>query len=96
LEALTPSSPEVRRIMSDFPIQSLILAGLLPEKEATPFLESWYEKRSPPLEARQPPPSNPAAIFGGFAGMLLAKAPPPGFAASILAESGDASGLDTR
>jgi hypothetical protein len=76
-------------IMSDFPIQSLILAARLPVNQATPFLENWYKKRSPPQEGRPPSNSDQAVLFAGFAGMLLAKAPPPGFAASVLAESGE-------
>ena len=76
-------------IMSTFPVKSLILAARLSENEATPFLQSWYEKRNPPLETRHPSPSDQAVIFAQVAGMLLAKAPPPGFAASVLAESGE-------
>jgi hypothetical protein len=75
-------------IRSDYPIQSLILAARLPVEQATPFLDDWYKRRAPPQEARQPS-SDPVVVFAGFAGMLLAKAPPPGFAASVLAESGE-------
>jgi hypothetical protein len=76
-------------IMSDFPIQSLILAARLPVEQATPFLDNWYKKRNPPQEARPPSYSDQAVEYAGFAGMLLAKAPPPGFAASVLTESGE-------
>jgi hypothetical protein len=76
-------------ITSDFPMESLILAARLPADQATPFLDNWYKKRSPLQEGRQPPSSDPVVLFAGWAGILLAKAPPPGFAASILAESGE-------
>ena len=76
-------------IMSDFPIQSLILAARLPVDQGNPFLENWYKKRRPPQEPREPRSSDQAVLYAEFTAMLLAKAPPPGFAASVLAESGE-------
>ncbi len=76
-------------IMSEFPAETLILAARLPVEEATPFLEDWYEKRSQPRSSNQGAFSDRAVPFAVIAAMLLAKAPPPGFAASVLAESGE-------
>lgn len=64
-------------IASSFPRQVMILASRLPLAEAKPFLLTWYEKRN----------NNDLAAFSRIAAMLLAKSPPPGFAASVLAES---------
>ena len=75
LVSLTP-------IRSDFPIQALILATRLSPEDAALLLQPWYEGRIPPKESRQS-----GTPFAYVAGMLLAKAPPSGFAASILAES---------
>jgi hypothetical protein len=64
-------------IASSFPNQSAILASRLPISEATPLLLTWYDMRN----SEHPSP------FPRIAAMLLSKAPPPGFAASVLAES---------
>jgi hypothetical protein len=62
-------------IASSFPDQAAILESRLPIKEATPVLLAWYEKRN-----------SDAHLLPRIAAMLLSKAPPPGFAASVLAE----------
>jgi hypothetical protein len=64
-------------VASSFPHQSVILASRLPLAEATPLLLAWYEKRD----------SKDYSAIPRIAAMMLAKAPPPGFAASVLAES---------
>ena len=64
-------------IVSSFPRQAMILASRLPLAEATPLLLAWYEKRD----------SKDDSAIPRIAAMMLAKAPPPGFAASVLAES---------
>lgn len=76
-------------IMSAFPTETLILAARLPMEDAAPFLQDWYEKKNqletPFLRGHR----DISIPFAPIAGMLLAKAPPPGFAASVLAESGE-------
>ncbi|MGB6686258.1 MAG: hypothetical protein WBE76_00280 [Terracidiphilus sp.] len=62
-----------------FPAQSAILASRLPIGEATPLLQNWYRERN---EGKQP-------RLARLAAMMLAKSPPPGFAASVLAETED-------
>jgi hypothetical protein len=64
-------------IASSFPNQAAILASRLPIAEATPLLLTWYEKRN----------SDDHSVLPRIAAMLLSNAPPPGFAASVLAES---------
>jgi hypothetical protein len=64
-------------IASSFPRQAMILASRLPLDEAKPILMSWYERRN----------SKDNPVIARIAAMMLGKAPPPGFAASVLAES---------
>jgi hypothetical protein len=75
-------------IVSDYPTQTLILAARLPAEDATPFLQNWYEKQRQ-LYEKGSQLQTPATAFAFIAAMLLAKAPPPGLAASVLAESGE-------
>jgi hypothetical protein len=73
-----PVSPaSLNAITSSFPRHSMILASVLTLAEAKPFLQTWYEKRN----------SKDLSAFPRIAAMMLAKAPPPGFVASVLAES---------
>lgn len=76
-------------VMSEFPIETLIPAARLRDREAAPFFESWYAKRSFPQDTCTLLYSNNASPFAAVAAMLLAKAPPAGFAASVLAESSE-------
>lgn len=73
-----PISPAgLSAIASTFPNQSLILASRLPLTDATPLLLAWYKKRD----------SSDYSAIPRIAAMMLAKNPPPGFAASVLIES---------
>ena len=78
VERSEPAPPEsLSSIASSFPFQTMILASRLPIAEATPLLLGWYDNgdgEDPQRLAR-------------VAAMMLAKAPPPGFAASVLAQS---------
>ena len=76
-------------IMSDFPTETLILAARLPVEDAAPFLQDWYDERVPLQTSFQSGYRIKATPFAYVAAMLLAKAPPSGFAASVLAESGE-------
>jgi hypothetical protein len=64
-------------IAPTFPRQAAILASRLPNAEATPLLLTWYDRRN----------SKEGAAIPRIAAMILSKAPPPGFAASVLTES---------
>ncbi len=75
-------------IMSAFPTETLILAARLPVEDAAPFLQDWYDERIP-LQTSIQSGYRIQAPFAYVAAMLLAKAPPPGFAASVLADSGE-------
>jgi hypothetical protein len=71
-------SPEgVAEVAKAFPEQASILAARLPLDEAAPLLECWYAKRE---DVKRP-------VLPRIAAMLLAKGPPEGFAASVLAEA---------
>lgn len=63
-------------ITSAFPTESLILLSKLPAGDSTPLLLDRYEERKKDGNSSSP----------RIAAMLLSKNPPPGFAASILAE----------
>jgi hypothetical protein len=71
------SSEGLEAIAELFPTQAEILAARLPIDEATPLLEKWYEKRG---DSKNP-------TLARIAAMLLTKAPPAGFAASVLSEA---------
>lgn len=60
-----------------FPNDAMILASKLPAEKATPLLLRWYEDRRTDKQSRS----------ARIAAMFLSKSPPPGFAASILAET---------
>jgi hypothetical protein len=59
-----------------FPVQAVILASRLPITDAAPLLMGWYGDG----ESRGYSP------LPRMAAMMLAKAPPPGFAGSVLAQ----------
>jgi hypothetical protein len=70
-------------LASIFPVQAAILANRLPTAEATPLLLSWYNQRT----RYSPPTVKDDSQLVKIAAMMLAHAPPPGFAASIVRES---------
>jgi len=76
-------------IMSAFPTETLILAARLPVEDAAPFLQDWYDEKIPLQTSLQSFNRIKATPFAYVAAMLLAKAPPSGFATSVLAESGE-------
>jgi hypothetical protein len=67
----------IRSVAASFPVQAAILVSRMPVTEATPLLLEWYEGRH---EKRQ-------GVLPRVAAMLLSKAPPEGFAASVVSES---------
>lgn len=75
----TVSTENLATLSTSFPDQAMVLASRLPMAEATPLLESWYAKRSEPKQTWLP----------RVAAMMLSKAPPAGFAASVLSESAE-------
>jgi hypothetical protein len=82
LDALVQRNEQVppaglKAIATSFPRQAVILASRLPLPEATPLLLTWYENGK----------NEEHLAIPRIAAMMLAKAPPPGFAASVLAES---------
>jgi len=64
------------RLVAAFPAQAAILVSRLPLAESTPLLLQWYSQRKI---------GDPA--LPRIAAMLLSKQPPPGFAASVLADA---------
>jgi hypothetical protein len=74
-------------IDSSFPGQTAILASRQPTSEILPLLQDWYGRRAS------------SAYLGAlprFAAMRLASEPPPGFVASILAESKESLEVSVR
>jgi hypothetical protein len=69
--------PQLTVIRDTFPDQALILAARTPQPQASRFLLTMYSQRHQPEHV----------VSARVAAMMLAKAPPPGFAASILAET---------
>lgn len=67
----------IAAVAGSFPNQALILASRLPAAEAAPLLMSWYGERE----------DKDHKLLARAAAMLLSKAPPPGFAASVVSES---------
>jgi|GEM_PF-3646638 len=72
-------------IATKFPNEAPILTLRLPEAESVPLLESWYGQREQ-VATKTERGGLDLSAFAGVAAMLLAKTPPPGFAASILAK----------
>lgn len=68
-----------RRLRDIFPAQAALLASQLPPEVRLPLLQEWYAGRN----------YGHNDSLARVAAMLLAKTPPAGFAASILAESED-------
>jgi hypothetical protein len=69
-----------------FPVQAVILASRLPITDAAPLLMGWYGDG----ESRGYSP------LPRTAAMMLAKAPPPGFAGSVLAHSEETLSITVR
>lgn len=67
----------VPTIATTFPVQAAILASRLSHSDSARLLLGWYGERSDPKHTLLP----------RISAMMLAKAPPLGFASSILAES---------
>jgi hypothetical protein len=84
---VTVPALSVTPIITEFPAEALILASHLPPEEAAPLLEDWWEKRHEIQPIMTHPYSDPSVPYAFLTAMLLAKAPPPGFAASVLTES---------
>lgn len=77
-------------IASEFPSEAAILAARLPTDRASSLLLSWYDKRElPERSGAGARDRDPLESLQAIAAMLLAKAPPGGFAASVLAETSD-------
>jgi hypothetical protein len=73
-----PSLTALQAIESSFPAQTAVLASRLSNAEMLPLLQSWYARR----KGFHFLPALPR-----IAAMRLAAGPPPGFAASVLAET---------
>lgn len=82
--------PEVLSAVDDsYPVEAFILASRLPPEKAGPLFERWYyraEAVSPWGVSRQ---GANQVLLARLSAMMMAKSPPPGFAASILAGSGE-------
>jgi hypothetical protein len=74
-------------IARKFPTEALILAARLHDQERTQFLGWWYEKRNDAARVNWDDKPDPLPNYSAIAAMLLSKTPPPGFAASVVAES---------
>jgi hypothetical protein len=74
-------------IEASFPNQAVILSARLSSEKAWPLLERWYE--SGKVEDHSPLSREvwQRGMFARVASMLMAKDPPSGFAADVLAES---------
>jgi len=83
VERKDPVPPKaLSAIATSFPSQALILASQLPTTEATPLLQKWYYADEDGFGSNS---ISPALAL--ISAMMLTKAPPSGFAASILARS---------
>jgi hypothetical protein len=67
----------ISAIASAFPVQAVILASRLSHSDSSRLLLDWYDGRS----------DQKRTLLPRISAMMLAKAPPDGFAASVLAES---------
>jgi hypothetical protein len=82
----TVPSISIAPIVLRFPTEALILASRLPGEDRPLFLEQWWQQRAsaPDQQYLQNKIANTNREI--LAAMLLAKDPPPGFAASVIAE----------
>jgi hypothetical protein len=79
----------ISAVASTFPIQATILASRLPIEDATPLLQDWYETGKDvdvDLPRWDLPRWDPRPFLASFAAMMLVKAPPSGFVASLRVE----------
>jgi hypothetical protein len=76
---VTVPTEGVSAIAGKFPVQAAILAARVPAAERLPLLQAWYDARN----------DGPRYLLARVAAMSLSKSPPPGFAASVLAETAD-------
>jgi hypothetical protein len=67
----------VAAIAASFPLEAAFLASRYPIEEIKPLLLKWYEGRD----------RAEAALLARLAAMMLSQSPPPGFAASVVAEA---------
>lgn len=74
-------------IATSYPDQAVILVSRLPIANSTSLLEKWYYSGEAVNDSQVDAPSLNLKFLARIAGMLLAKAPPPGFAANVLAKS---------
>ncbi len=82
-------SEAISAVATTFPIQAMILASRLPIEDATPLLQNWYETGKDvdvDLPRWDLPRWDPRPFFARFAAMMLVKAPPSGFVASLRVE----------
>jgi hypothetical protein len=71
-------SPETLAALAEkFPSQAAILAARLSIDESLPLLQSWYAMRK----------DDKSGTLARIAAMMLSKAPPPGFPASVLEDT---------
>jgi len=74
-------------VASSFPEQTLILASRLSSDDAEPLLLKWYERGEGVEPLRMALEPRDKLLLARIAAMKLSKAPPPGFAASVLSLS---------
>lgn len=70
-----------------FPDQAAILASRLRLEDATPLLQSWYESGENVERNRSGQEGAARLLLARVAAMMLSKAPPQSFVASLLAQS---------
>lgn len=85
----TVSAKALSAIAPSFPNQALILAARLPLSKVTPLLEKWYYagENNKIKDSKKDLNDWNRSELARVSAMMLSKAPPPGFAASILARS---------
>jgi hypothetical protein len=80
--------PETIAAIADtFPDQAVILAARLPATDRTPLLQAWYDAGELVDRRRFTREGTNRLVLARVAAMMLSRAPPPGFAAAILADS---------
>lgn len=78
----TASVLALQVLAQDFPVEAAILASRLPPDQAQSLFLHWYG-----LRGKETGDNSDSELLARLAAMLLAKHPPPGFAASVLAEA---------
>jgi hypothetical protein len=89
---------DVSAVATYFPNQAVILASRLPLDEATPLLQRWYDGGESLDQDRVVAPQDKPRrlLLARMAAMMLVKAPPAGFAASLLAQSEERLGVSVN